>query len=1393
MKKVSLKVLKYILTALLFITVLPVNVFAEDHYVAYSENNGEKTYYRTVTDAVNAGMRTGLLITMLDDWTFTSPMNVVEGRTLKIEMNGHSIRRLDLNTRSYISSGHVIVMHPRSKLYLYGNNVPNCTFKTNDNGIHTSREIVSGGLVYGGVASDGGGIYMKKGSELHLENTAIGVNYAKNGGGIYVDGEDCQIYLDKGAKITQNDGQGAGIYSDADGTHIHLNGGSVIDSNNIDGTSSDGGGVYFNYSWFSIESEDKTGRITNNTGKNGGGIYIDSRFWGSNRGTIKNLTIEHNFSHQQGAGIFANQNYTTIENCLIKNNEADYDGGGIYTNGKNTISNSTITGNKCNQVAGVNRNYEGGGVFVSGDDIKITGTTVIKDNSRMNANPTHWWNSDWGGLIGGNYKPGMYGYSDDDCFLDGSSVYIDATGLDTTNSLIGTRNGQSGDRKLVKNLGDISGNSVFFVNLPNSFHVGKNGNELWQRTGSISYKVTVNGKEIGTYKAGDEVSINGNIKNGVFQSWSSKTLTLTDKQKKEANLKFKMPSFDVDLTSTYSYTGSDNAVLTIDAPTVGVTLSAYGKLSWTLNNVGYSYFSSVKWYEKQGDTFVETSGEAKANTEYYVTTSAEQDGSKHRIFANVNKDTVKVVYSYTENNAKKEIANYATSASVDSNGTLNIQGFATTSISGSYSITTAYYYIKVEEGSTKESILEKLPKTVSAYLESDNSKTATLTLSDPDISALLDESGKAKKNSDGKQYLVTVKANPIDGTKLKTDTVYFYINVIDVAAIINEIDPITINVTEGDDSDTLIAKIKEYSSIKAKDTNGNEHNLSLRFISKSNLKKALKDANIIDDSKVLALDKDFELERGIYLSTKDNIKLSKDTVKFIICVNKKEAENQISLASIEDEPALVSEEVTSTSDNSLNAVDDDAKVVTDVTEGVYDLDSNKVSFDDNANMSLDIKLSASGIDEDDDATIKYIKYYLENGEWKQSNVISDSSLTLSAGKGESASYVIETWFEVNGQASNVEYYTYSLDNTKFHITVITKYKTDDGSGAKINEDKVLTFSFDQEEILVNIPVIDNHEWCSWVYSGDYAGAYVIDSDNDTVEDEYMVKVGQVDTINSTLTVTYYPRITKLSLDFSELEDEKALPTVNQVTAYLSNDTTVDVSSYFDLDTVNWYPNDEKVSSNTTYIANLKIKDDNIFTKYDLSNEALEIDSNSKCFNFVYSDGENSTYVAFVFVGADTINDSPISYTLNSLEVLPYGDVSYENALSAGSLVEAYDIPTKLSALLTDNNTDENFIGQLDIEWNDEFKVSFDPNNYNSQELVIEGYLDIPNYIKADNFDTKITLKIKVNAKQGYLPTEVIENSSDKALTCEEYMKSKDWTWSESKKACVYRVSNTGSH
>ena len=64
--------------------------------------------------------------------------------------------------------------------------------------------------------------------------------------------------------------------------------------------------------------------------------------------------------------------------------------------------------------------------------------------------------------------------------------------------------------------------------------------------------------------------------------------------------------------------------------------------------------------------------------------------------------------------------------------------------------------------------------------------------------------------------------------------------------------------------------------------------------------------------------------------------------------------------------------------------------------------------------------------------------------------------------------------------------------------------------------------------------------------------------------------------------------------------------------------------------------------------------------------------------------------------------------------------------------------------------------------------------------------------KTDKFSTyAICYKdTKKEEKKEETTTTTDTTSSTKVVTCEEAMGSKDWTWSESKKACVYKVSNT---
>ena len=253
--------------------------------------------------------------------------------------------------------------------------------------------------------------------------------------------------------------------------------------------------------------------------------------------------------------------------------------------------------------------------------------------------------------------------------------------------------------------------------------------------------------------------------------------------------------------------------------------------------------------------------------------------------------------------------------------------------------------------------------------------------------------------------------------------------------------------------------------------------------------------------------------------------------------------------------------------------------------------------------------------------------------------------------------------------------------------------------------------------------------------------------------------------------------------------------------------------YFNLDIATWYPGviekDEKVIAQYDYVYHARIVFADLIDEAD-PEEVLDF------VNANVNNGEDSIYSWFVVESdADDLNKQLIlhivfdktasdpnnsnnyvglNYSLESINSLEYSEISYEDALKANNNVDLFDLPSYISINVRDIDTDELSTLDSEIIWDDSFSTAFNANNYGEQELIIKGHLsDLPSYVSDnDSIDKNIVLKIKVKAKQGYIPEDIIDNSTDKAITCEEYMKSKDWTWSESKKACVYRVSNTAS-
>ncbi len=219
----------------------------------------------------------------------------------------------------------------------------------------------------------GGGIYCEYLSPIIYGCTISG----NNGAGIYCRNSAPIIY---GCTITGN--TNSGIFCDSDSSATITN--CTITNN----SARDGGGIYCEGDYDSIitgSPEITNCNITANSVINrGGGIFCDSH----SSPNITNCTITNNLAND-GGGIFCAEYFNqmfingspAITNCTVNGNEAEF-GGGIYCSYKSSpaITNCTISGN-----TGKYGPYGyGGGIYCEGDTNSTITNCTITGNSTGN-------------------------------------------------------------------------------------------------------------------------------------------------------------------------------------------------------------------------------------------------------------------------------------------------------------------------------------------------------------------------------------------------------------------------------------------------------------------------------------------------------------------------------------------------------------------------------------------------------------------------------------------------------------------------------------------------------------------------------------------------------------------------------------------------------------------------------------------------------------------------------------------------------------------------------------------------------------------------------------------------------------------------------------------------
>lgn len=230
---------------------------------------------------------------------------------------------------------------------------------------------LQGGTITNNVASNGGGVYVGKGTATMSGDAMIDGNLATMaGGGVYLNTElasrtdDEAVFTMNGGTISNNTASGV----DANGIIVGGGGGIgtnlykespdpdyeaiVINNGTITGNKAevDGAGIYVNNGKVSITDSEISGNVAKNILGSG--------------------TVQH------GGGIYASGNKTIVNvtNSTISGGNSATWGGGVYgqNNAKITLNGDTITGNN----AGT-----GGGVFNSKGELVIGSTSKVYGNT----------------------------------------------------------------------------------------------------------------------------------------------------------------------------------------------------------------------------------------------------------------------------------------------------------------------------------------------------------------------------------------------------------------------------------------------------------------------------------------------------------------------------------------------------------------------------------------------------------------------------------------------------------------------------------------------------------------------------------------------------------------------------------------------------------------------------------------------------------------------------------------------------------------------------------------------------------------------------------------------------------------------------------------------------
>lgn len=272
-------------------------------------------------------------------------------------------------------------------------------------------------------SSEGGGLSVRGGKDVTLDNTKVTNNSAKDGGGIWVrDDIDTNVTIKNNCKITGNKSvyAGGGVMVRQD---FNKKIGISIENSTIENNSAaNGGGIYLirkahldlkntsvsnNHAVYggalfltqgaSVSSSEKTTMNNNNTTLGGGSLWVESgssaelfdtdlshntatKYGGAvyvsanSKATLTKVTLSDNHAATGGALFLFSNSHATLNNTQFTENTAT-NGGGIYiwdaTSSVTANSGTALTNNSANK----------GGAIYNGGTLTLADGTTVAGNS----------------------------------------------------------------------------------------------------------------------------------------------------------------------------------------------------------------------------------------------------------------------------------------------------------------------------------------------------------------------------------------------------------------------------------------------------------------------------------------------------------------------------------------------------------------------------------------------------------------------------------------------------------------------------------------------------------------------------------------------------------------------------------------------------------------------------------------------------------------------------------------------------------------------------------------------------------------------------------------------------------------------------------------------------